>query len=333
MSEPTERGPSGKRYASTPVRGLTVARERVMHLTMPRIVVLVAVFVVGISVAARWLRDIPAGSANVVATLSVRDLLNARDAGVIAGETIRVSGYWWNRIAPLSCPAPTGIPGDLELYCVEGMFGITDARTPLDGLDPDVNGVRAFGTYISPWVPREATEIWGQLADPDRASGVPITVAAHFDDPRAEECRSEYVEECRDRLVIDRLVSIGSGAVATRAPDPKAPDLPPPFMADSCAGDDVGYSFVGWITTNDLQLEFDRPGYVYAMVTTDVVLLGGESWNADPAGSSNTFRVWGRMICIGQPGVQGLIEHSSVAGHSFVEWSDGLRVAGEVPVR
>jgi len=95
-------------------------------------------------------------------------------------------------------------------------------------------------------------------------------------------------------------------------------------------GGAVVYSFVGWTTTQDLHMAFDRPGHVWAMVTAGPVDLGGVgvNWNEDPNGSSHRFRVMGRRICIAEEGQEGTMEFDYVPGSEFVLWDDGLVVRG-----
>src|SRR3712207_1045189 len=57
---------------------------------------------------------------------TVSALLAAREAGNLEGGPIVLEGYWSNPSAPHSCGAPQGSPGELEIYCRDGEFGITE---------------------------------------------------------------------------------------------------------------------------------------------------------------------------------------------------------------
>ena len=118
-------------------------------------------------------------------------------------------------------------------------------------------------------------------------------------------------------------------------PAPTAfPDPPPSplFDVSRCAGD-AQYSFTGWTTTAALELPYDRPGHVYAMVTRDAVLLTDAGWQDDPTGSGHQFQIWGRRICIAKEGHEGEMGFGSVPASTYVLWDDGLKVPGDNPLR
>ena len=103
------------------------------------------------------------------------------------------------------------------------------------------------------------------------------------------------------------------------------------FGPELCAGD-VAYAFMGWITTDDLDISFDRPGHVYAMVTKDIIPIG--NWIDDPDGSGQKFRWWGQRVClsedsyIGEPFNSVPITFDAINGTGFREWEDGAACAG-----
>jgi len=107
------------------------------------------------------------------------------------------------------------IPGELEINCHDGEFGITERderiaefiETELPGHEvPQSRMVPAAGPFLTPWVP---DGLWPQLQDVGRETPpVPIVVLGHLDDPRAENCRPEAVKLCRDRFVIDAVIEL-----------------------------------------------------------------------------------------------------------------------------
>ncbi len=93
-----------------------------------------------------------------------------------------------------------------------------------------------------------------------------------------------------------------------------------------CSGH-IEYAFVGWTTTDELDIAVDLPGHVFAMVTKDVVRIG--DWIDDPNGSGQQFRHWGQRVClsediyIGQPYNEVAMMFTTVNGTGFKEWEDG----------
>lgn len=266
---------------------------------------------------------------------SVSELLAARDAGQLGTEQVAVQGYWTNRETPHSCAAPLGPTGALELYCVNGEFGITELDEPILTVFPNGTAIAPSGPHLTPYLDENTQRditlalftlppVYGQPYPP-----VPIVAVGHFDDPRAADCRPEALQLCRDRFVIDWLVSFEPSAVALPTPTP-APtpfplaDPPPaPFDAASCSGD-VPYAFTGWTTMADLGLDFGRQTEVYAMVTRDVVQIG--DWIDDPNGSGGRFRTMGQRICYGyEDDPPGIIGFTWVPGTAYQESADGHR--------
>jgi hypothetical protein len=331
-SSPRRRGPRGvsaHQVQSGTVKLVASRPTAVSHWQWA-----LGLLIVGLAATALLSKGVRTSGATTdgVAYLSVSDLLKGRSSGAIGNEEVGVTGYWWSGSIPQGCRYPDAPPGALEVYCEDGVYGITDALAPLSDADRAWEGLSVFGAFITPWMDPNVADDWALLKE-DSIAGAPIVAVGHFDDPRSSDCRAEMLKTCQDRLVLDGVISLGASVVATSAPDATVPDLPPLFATSDCAGDSAKYSFSGWTTTQNLNLGFDRPGYVFAMVASEPVLLGGSDWNADPAGSSHKFRVWGRMICISQPGDGGIIEYGSVPGDSFVEWDDGLHVAGQAVER
>jgi hypothetical protein len=139
--------------------------------------------------------------------------------------------------------------------------------------------------------------------------------------------------------VIDKILAFDplSGRPATRPPTPTLVPSPTPaalFGPEMCAGD-VEYAFVGWTTTEELDMGFERPGHVLAMVTADVIPIG--DWIDDPNGSGQQFRWWGRRVClsediyVGQAFNEVPISSDAVNGTGFQEWEDGRHEPGDPP--
>jgi hypothetical protein len=146
-------------------------------------------------------------------------------------------------------------------------------------------------------------------------------------------------QNCRNRFVIDEILAFDPLHVpaATPPPPPTPFPNPPPlalFGPNMCEGDDE-YAFIGWTTTDDLGLGFDRRGHVFAMVTKHVIPIG--DWINDPNGSGQKFRWWGQRVClsediyIGQPYNNVPITYDAINGTGFREWEDGRREPGDPP--
>lgn len=260
---------------------------------------------------------------------TVSALLAARTAGEIDATPVLVRGYWSALLVPLSCAAPSDEPGPLELYCRDGLWGLTEDPEPMLRL-VDGDSVVAKGPRITPFVPSrfEAT-LFGHAADPETALEViPAILKGHFDDPAADECRPEAESACRDRFVLDDVPSFdlksGFLPAPTPTPTPFPFDSPPEPLFDvyDCAGD-VPYSLVGWTRSSALGLKEPLPEVVYAAVTRDVVLIG--DWFLDPAGSGQRFRTWARSVCYAKDGASQSATVTWVPGTAYREWEDGSR--------
>jgi len=266
--------------------------------------------------------------------MTVSEVLAARDGGGLRGEAVAVAGYWSGGIFPHSCPAPMGQPGELEIYCRDGEWGITELDERILSFDRNGYGTTAVGPALTPWFPNDLEgidELYGlPTINGQPYPPVPIVVVGHFDDPRAADCRAEARQLCLDRLVVDRIAAFDLAAVPTPGVSPTPTRFPSPapsglFGPEACAGD-VPYSFVGWTTTAELRLPFEREGYVWAMVTVEPVLLSGSpEWFDDPNGSGHKYRPWGRWICLAQEGQPGSMEFGHVPGSGYWEWEDGRR--------
>jgi hypothetical protein len=83
---------------------------------------------------------------------SVSELLAARAAGEAKGGSYGLRGYWTDRQIGHSCVAPQGQPGELEVYCHDGEWGITERDEPI--LDANAMGRTkvAAGPHLTPYL-------------------------------------------------------------------------------------------------------------------------------------------------------------------------------------
>jgi hypothetical protein len=273
-----------------------------------------------------------------LAVLMVSDVLAARAAGGLVDQPVAVGGYWSNGSVRHSCAPPPEQTGELELWCSDGEFGITELDERILTVDHHGYGIEAVGPHLTPWFPNELDPLAALFSLPpingQPYPPVPIVIVGHFDDPRAADCRPAARQLCLDRLVVDRIAAFDLAAVPTPGVTPTPTPFPSPapaglFGPERCAGD-VPYSFVGWTTTAELQLPFEREGFVWAMVTADPVLLSGSpDWYDDPNGSGHKYRPWGRWICLAEEGMGSSVEFGVVPGSSYWEWDDGRQTPSE----
>jgi hypothetical protein len=232
--------------------------------------------------------------------------------------------------------------GDLELYCTDGEWGITEQDEEIQHLDikhqanqTSFSSTPATGPHLTPWVPNDADAkrlaglpfVNGQFWPP-----VPIVVVGHFDDPKASECAAEVRQKCLDRFVIDRIVSFEPDSVPSPAPTPSPTpfpiaDPPPALFSDDQCYDGVAKSFSGWKLFSDLDIQVDGPGYVYAMVTRDVIPIG--DWFDTGRFPGHETRWWGRGVCYALDDTS--MEFGSVTGTTFLEVDDGRHIEEAAP--
>jgi hypothetical protein len=278
-------------------------------------------------------------AAEALRVMTVSEALAAHSGGQLADERAAVRGWWSNGSFGHACAPPIEPVGELELYCHDGEYGITERDEQIFVVDVGSGRIKytAKSPHLTPFVSAEVpgSDVLftlptknGQLHPP-----VPIAVVGHFDDARAEACRSAARDACAHRFVLERILELSIDLAPTPdvTPQPTAfPDPPPPplFGAEACAGA-VPYAFQGWTTPAVLGLPRERPRHVYAMVTRDPVLLS-DGWVDDPNGSGHRFQLWGPNICFAgeEWGHEGEMSFENVPGRSYVLWDDGLRVPG-----
>jgi hypothetical protein len=295
--------------------------------------------------AVLWDRPGPLPSPSVgpiVATMSVGDFVAAAKAGTLPDGQIELHGYWSFREVGHSCAAPNEPVGDLEYYCHDGEFGITERNEPvLTWLPGGVTGggraVRAAGPAMTPFIPDRlfATLLYNGPQLPyggyDQTTGlwplpVPITVVGHVHDARAVDCRPSARQLCRDRFVVDVIVDYDPASVPPPSPSPKPTPFPSPapaalFGKEACY-DGVPEAFAGWAPLNTLNIGDARTTDVFARVTRDAIPLSGT--RPDPARNGHSYRVWGRGVCWSDR--PDIVLFDRVKGSAFKLYDDGVRV-------
>lgn len=264
--------------------------------------------------------------------LTVTEAIALRDAGDLGSTQITLKGYWTNRTVMHSCAAPPQPQGEIDVSCNDGEYGITERNEAIVQYTHEYRMMfPTEGPHLTPWMPEDIAQVLlGGLMEFEFPP-VPIVVTGHFDDPRAADCNESRQQICRERFVIDQVLAFDPSSVPPATPAPTPTPFPSPapaalFGPEMCPGD-VGYAFVGWTTTDKLNIPFDRPGHVFAMVTKNVIPIG--DWIDDPNGSGQKFRGWGQRVClsediyIGQPFNVVPIEYAAVNGTAFKEWEDG----------
>jgi hypothetical protein len=83
--------------------------------------------------------------------LTVGEVLAARAAGGLRNQAVAVGGYWSDSASGHSCVAQQ--TGDLEIYCYDGEFGITERDEPIMVIDDNGHITRAAVRHLTPWVP------------------------------------------------------------------------------------------------------------------------------------------------------------------------------------
>jgi hypothetical protein len=254
-----------------------------------------------------------------------------RDAGALGSRTIALGGYWSASGAAWSCPAPDHQPADLELYCRDGAFGITERYESILVMVSNGNMTTsqgAAGPHLSPWVPAGLQPL---LLGQTTPAPVPIVVLGHFRDARAGECGAEVRQACLDRFVIESILVYDPASAPAATPSPSPTPFPSPapsglFPAAQCAGD-VPYSFAGWTTTDTLHSTLTYEGHVWAAVTRDVVPTG--QWNELPDSPGRFNLPMGRRVCVGLEVEAGGMSLGVVLGTAYRLWDDGQRTTAD----
>ncbi len=166
----------------------------------------IALFAVGaILVALVAIAAISSRPGDSARPLSVSQFLAARDAGTIGDAQVLVEGYWTNRGIGHSCAPPLANPGELEIYCHDGEYGITELAEPILVMTADFVVTEARGPHLTPWF---EDRLWREVDTPYDAPPIPILVLGHVNDDRAVACQPAAAELCANRLVIDDVLEL-----------------------------------------------------------------------------------------------------------------------------
>jgi hypothetical protein len=262
---------------------------------------------------------------------TVSKAIRERDAGLLGSATIALGGYWSASGAAWSCQAPMHDPVDLELYCQEGAFGITERYEPI--MNIITNGMMTSmtvtsGPHLSPWIPADLQE---RLLTDLQREPIPIVVLGHFDDGRAAACVPEVRQTCRNRFVVDSILAFDPASVPSPTPSPTPTPFPSPapsglFAATQCAGD-VPYSFVGWTTADALGSTLRFDGHAWAVVSRDAVPTG--TWGELPDSPGHFNLPFGRKVCAGFEMDPGGMVFGVVLGTGYRQWDEGRRTSDD----
>jgi len=152
----------------------------------------------------------PATEAFGLPVISVQDALALRDADV-GDRELAVRG-WFSPIAPIECPAPATWPvSPVEPNCPddwivlmsepESLVAVTQDGAISEGRAPSGPAIRIdLNDIDTSWMPT--------LPDVGPAVPVELVVLGHFDDRRSALCPEAVEQQCRERMVIDRVVTV-----------------------------------------------------------------------------------------------------------------------------
>ena len=126
---------------------------------------------------------------------------------------IALRGYWTDRTESHHCAFFEHSEANLEGYCHDGEYGITELDLPITFPGPS----------LTPWLPEDIKRTLFSLPFITRLQypPIPIVVIGHVDDPRAADCNDSFRQICLDRFVVEQLVSFDPSSVVPR---PRATD-------------------------------------------------------------------------------------------------------------
>jgi hypothetical protein len=242
---------------------------------------------------------------------------------------IALRGFWTERSYGHSCPYFDHSETNLEVFCHDGEYGITQLNEPIQTITADHRLVLPTGPSLTPWIPDgiDAVLFGLPIVNDQKYTPVPIVVIGHIDDPRASECSADERQKCLDRFVIDEIVSFDPTSVPaptpTPVPSPFPYDNPPPapFAPSDCPGD-TEYAFVGWKTMDEIGMWFPESGQknevVFVVITKHVIEVG--NWLGEPG---RRFRTMGQRVCFANEWERGGMTFTTVPGTKYREWDDG----------
>jgi hypothetical protein len=149
---------------------------------------------------------------------TVGEAIAIRDAG-IDDQEIAVHG-WYSPFYPArACGRGTnGIPmPPIRMTCPDKLTWLMQYPEPLSSVTSEgVSWRGPTGPAISPDFD-DLDMSWTGPIEPDRVFA--LVVIGHFDDRRSFACPADEIQACRDRLVVDRVVSTDGQEVPTSATD------------------------------------------------------------------------------------------------------------------
>ena len=174
------------------------------------------------------------GSGDVSPTRTVSEVLAARVAGTLHGETVTIRGFWSARpVMAHTCSTYPGksLIGLEQVSCHEGEYGITEldeliltAASPQPTQPPspfqNVGGywTGPRGPYLTPFIPAGLQDRLLNQQILLRQEPEPIIVSGHFDDSQVAECDAQARQDCEDRFVIVTIISFDPPPVPSLAP-------------------------------------------------------------------------------------------------------------------
>ena len=166
---------------------------------------------------------------------TVTEAIALRDAGELwFGPFCALNGYWSNHIIRHTCGVGSPNMGELELGCYDHEYKSQSGTNPSPTGSSSASWSLTEGPRLVPWMQDAiANQLFGLPKIGDAFfPPVPIVVRAHFNDPRAADCRAEARQACRDRLIIDALLVFDPSSVPPPTPTPpptrfQSPPQPP----------------------------------------------------------------------------------------------------------
>jgi hypothetical protein len=148
---------------------------------------------------------------------SVPDAILVRDGiGDSPGEEeIAVAG-WYQQAGPVFCPVeptePTEPAGPLDGGCtLATQWLMADPETLVPLPDTMLGGPSPAGPAIRPVFDRIEAG-WGYPISVDDSMPRPVVFLGHFNDARADDCRTEPRQECRALFVVDQVPWVDGAA-------------------------------------------------------------------------------------------------------------------------
>jgi hypothetical protein len=156
----------------------------------------------------------PRASVDGLPILSVSEALAYAANGSLGSSSVAVGGWWSSIMAPRSCAPPIGRVGELELYCSDGEYGITELNEPIERVLPDGSVAAGRGPWLTPYLDHTVRGVQELFRVPARlgnaAVPIAVVVVGHFRDARVAGCRPQAADLCRQRLVVERIVQFGA---------------------------------------------------------------------------------------------------------------------------